>query len=526
MAPDATTVVITTSSPGLALVCLAASRVEEGSAAVLTTPGAAVGDGAPGLSADLVAAIALTGARQVHVLGHVDDPAYAMGSPGVGRAALEAGIDLDRAIGPRFLTPGLHGNARDTVRHAVTALAGLSWLPAGLTVSGTVFDDDLRADTVAIEIVSGEAARGDAAPDGVAPLDRARLVSRQVPGEERILDGEPVAVQGFTLERLPDDLLDGEAAALFASPDPAEPPASPGPVDGSQVLVDMTPAGGEVTLGALAPGGGVSRTSGGEVTLGALALGGPGDDAVAAAGRAAGSTAATGGTAPGSTTATGETELGPMRLDASAPEAAGPLISDALQAPADRTGDALALTSTAEAIPRPASAAGDAGLGDAPARLDGDPDDDLLERWLARDPVVPLAPDVDDAPWERRATTPREDAPSAASAERVADGSRRPPPPRPPTPEVGDRITAAADILHRFVLRDCGTHALTRDMRRLHRVGAGPEPIMDELLTLVKQRAGDSPEVRAAYGTLEMARTVLTRGQILDLLASVVRDDG
>ncbi len=102
--------------------------------------------------------------------------------------------------------------------------------------------------------------------------------------------------------------------------------------------------------------------------------------------------------------------------------------------------------------------------------------------------------------------------------------STPPPPPEPPREAtVQQRLVAATDTLHDFLLQRCPHHSLVRDMRRKHTSGKHPDAILDDLLELVREYAEDEPQVRAAYGTLEMAQSILDREQQLATLWRVIR---
>jgi hypothetical protein len=261
-------------------------------------------------------------------------------------------------------------------------------------------------------------------------------------------------------------------------------------------------------------------------TLGAEILGGGSGTAgsMADVGREAGSPMAVDGEIQsGPVILGGRTDDGPVKLGAMDSAAAGPLITGGVITSTGSLSGGGALSSATEVIPKPAAPLDDSWLDNALQSRDVDDGTDMLGAWIESDRVASLPPIGGDAPWE-------DGTPGSGRGherrQRGRPGSLEPPPPPKPSGEVEERIAAAVDILHRFLIRRCKTHSLTRDMRRLHRAGAGPEPIMEELLTLVRQQANDVPEVRAAFGTIEMARTVLTRGQMLDQLQTIIRDEG
>jgi len=107
-------------------------------------------------------------------------------------------------------------------------------------------------------------------------------------------------------------------------------------------------------------------------------------------------------------------------------------------------------------------------------------------------------------------------------------GAREIPPEPPPDGAVREatvqqRLVAATDTLHDFLQTRCPHHSLLRDMRRKHSGGTHPDAILDDLLGLVRLFADNDPRVRAAYGTLEMAQSVLNREQQLAVLWRVIR---
>ena len=112
--------------------------------------------------------------------------------------------------------------------------------------------------------------------------------------------------------------------------------------------------------------------------------------------------------------------------------------------------------------------------------------------------------------------TPRVEVPLEAVAP--------PPVPEPPREAtVQQRLVSATDTLHDFLQERCPHHSMVRDMRRKHSGGTHPDAILDDLLELVRGFAEDDPKVRAAYGTLEMAQSILDREQQLAVLWRVIR---
>ena len=88
--------------------------------------------------------------------------------------------------------------------------------------------------------------------------------------------------------------------------------------------------------------------------------------------------------------------------------------------------------------------------------------------------------------------------------------------------ELDQRIRQATGILARFVTEHCQHHPLRRDMKHLLRTGASPETVMRNLYALVKDLGGDMPEVRAAFGTLEMAQAMVDRATHQALLRTII----
>ncbi|MDP7114457.1 MAG: hypothetical protein QGH45_20970, partial [Myxococcota bacterium] len=88
--------------------------------------------------------------------------------------------------------------------------------------------------------------------------------------------------------------------------------------------------------------------------------------------------------------------------------------------------------------------------------------------------------------------------------------------------ELDERIRQSTAILARFVHEHCQHHPLRRDMKHLLRTGASPEAVMRNMFALVRDLGRDLPEVRAGFGTLEMAQSLVDRATHQALLRTII----
>ena len=478
--PSQLSVVVTTSSPGFAWACLHAARIDASRAAVLTTPGASIGGLEDSLGRTLAAMFGLTQVQQIVVLAHAADPVYRIGAEGLSERAERRGCRPTRAgWGDTIPYPRLAKNAERTVGRAVLAIAGASWLPPQVSVVGIVISEDGSAGTVAVEISGGAAAGGER--DRTGPVEVA-----VDPADLDEPDPQTKALDHSWLHDAPVASPDGDAPGsgdLFGSvtgaavlgvssvgePGPdadssrrgplgADRPVPSGPTDGAGPLA-TGPMGAAGPLTS-GPGGG-----GGPLGAGPAHSGGP----------------LTFGPRSGE---------GPLATGSAA--VGGPLVNAAIDGPL--SGEPAGAS---EILGDEGAAGG--GLGSSPSALETLPVASVES--LASTPVEEgTAPSGDRKVSARRSSTSR----------RQADG------------DLAVRLERSAAILARFVRERCYQHSLRRDMKHLIRTGASPETVMRNLLALVRDLGDDLPEVRAAYGTLEMAQSAVDRRTLETLLRTIV----
>ncbi len=450
MSSDSPTLVLTTTSPGLAWTCLLASGVDPYEAAVITRPGAAVGSLDGELGRELAVLTGMMKATQIAVVAHRQDPVYGAPLP----------PEPGRPPGTGSY-PGLGGSAVETVRGAVERLTDSWQVPKGTVVSGIVVEGDGSADNVALEIARG--GREPTPDDGM----KIRVKGREIGWDDL----------GADLDRAlaTDDLPSLDVSLMESLPD-----QHAGTPSG-------TPSTSEILGGAEIIAGPISH--GGEVSLGPTGLGGKLTAGPSSVGDASGPLASCGPIGSGHSA----DAYGPHSLDQ---EVDGPL-SRAEEHHAQRSTGAAKLgageiPAAREPSPRPPAPAS------APARvepIEAEPisvapietrqEPDLIDEWFARD--------------TRRKT----DQPS-----------------KPAT--LQHRLEEAAQILDRFVDTHCEGHDQFKQTVRLHQAGASPGAVMRGLQAMVRELAGDHPDVRAAFGTLEMAQAVLSKDEMKLVLRRIL----
>lgn len=406
--PTTQTIVLTTNAPGVAWFALVTAGIEASRAALVTRPGAAIDSGDVSLARELCAALALTGANQLVVIGYAEDTVYKLGARGLANLTRNSGGDLERfSVGGESVLPGLRGDAAATVQRTVHKLAQAAWLPPGMVVMGVVVSRSGISDNVALEVVGGG---GEAAP---AEPERAPAPPAEDLEPHPLLSVEPTAA------------------------------AAPWPANGG----DLTPAD---PVGATAPPQEVPRpdplAGGDSSSLGEIAESGP--------------------------MPLGSSALGAVLLDGSALDGSSQLTgaSGALE-----SGGAL----SNEPLPAPAAQPGAGGVS-------------MLAQWFAEDHGSTLA-EMDSPPVDTE------------------------------TGDVDARLAAAATLLHQFLRDREFQPPIDDDIRNLLREGASPEAIMRPLKILVTQFSGGHAEVRAAFGTLEMAQALLTREDLTAVLRRILR---
>jgi len=260
--PPAPNVVLTTSSPGLAWLCVHGAGLDPWADALITTPGGGVGDLDGETGQSLQIAMQQTGARQIHVLGHRDDPVY------VTAAGLAAppGARREAAIVPA----GLESSAVATVRRAVAMLARSWRIAKGTVITGIVVEGDGSADNVALEIAAG----------GRRPGDEPAVTVRTAGGREESLESLKVDLDDLVVAAPTTDTdLLSPSPTMGASP--LDEPTSPPPANraSSEITSGAAPGGEEIVSGPLAIAGDIASGplgSGGGVQFGPIDTGGTG----------------------------------------------------------------------------------------------------------------------------------------------------------------------------------------------------------------------------------------------------------
>jgi len=476
--PSQLSVVVTTSSPGFAWACLHAAGIDASRAAILTTPGASIGGLEDSLGRTLAAMIGLTRARQIVVLAHAADPVYRVGAEGLSERAERNGIRPARAgWGDSIPYPRLAKNADRTVGRAVQAIANASWVPPQTSVVGIVVSEDGSADTVALE-----AAAAHSTDDPRTQRDEPAAISldsvlSQEPRTPKLdhswLSGDDDTGGGEADEKVPPEVAD-----LFGA-------------DARSASLGQSSSGGPVGSGEVPDAGPVGQS--GPLASGPTGLGGP--------------------LASGPTGLDGPLSSGPTGLDG--PLASGP-VQGGRSSAAGPVGGGGPLVNAAADGPLSSGSAGDAPIPDAAPQ-----GTHLLEsrESALEDLPVTSVESLGARPPKKPAVRPP--ATGAVTPGRTVS-ARRENSRRTAESDLEERLEQAAAVLARFVHERCYQHSLRRDMKHLIRTGASPETVMRNLLALVRDLAQDLPDVRAAYGTLEMARSTVDRRTLESLLRSIV----
>jgi hypothetical protein len=355
--------------------------------------------------------------------------------------------------------PGLADDAVQTVRGAVERLSDAWQVPKGTVVSGIVVQGDGTADNVALEI-----ARGGRKPtkDDSAKI---RVQGREIGWDDL----------GADLDRAlaTDDLPSLDASLMESLPDkPAAPPST------TEIL-----GGAEITTGPISHGG--------ESSLGPTGLGGKLTTGPSTVGDAAGPLASSGPIGSGHST----DAYGPHALDQ---EVGGPL------------------SRTEEHHTRRSTGAAKLGAGEIPAPREPSTSPPPPAPAPAPVRVEPIEAEViTAAPIETRAEPDPIDEWFARDTRRKTDQSSKP-------ATLQHRLEEAASILDRFVDTHCEGHDLFRQTVRLHQAGASPGAVMRGMQTMVRELAVDLPDVRAAFGTLEMAQAILSKDEMKLVLRRIL----
>jgi len=98
----------------------------------------------------------------------------------------------------------------------------------------------------------------------------------------------------------------------------------------------------------------------------------------------------------------------------------------------------------------------------------------------------------------------------------------------PPSPtdssddgSIHERLENAADTLGEFLDLRCKRDSRRRDAVRMLKAGASPDPLLRALQVLVRENGNDLSAVRDAYGTLDMAQSLLSKEEMLAVLRRV-----
>ncbi len=460
----APTLVLTTASPGLAWECLRAAGVDPYEAALITSPGVAVAGFDGEFGRELAVITSFMKGFQVAVVGHCDDPVFGAPLP----------PEPGRPPGTGTF-PGLGRDAQSTVLATVNKLLDCWMIPRGTVVSGLVIEDDGNASQVALEIARG--GRKPASADGVTIRVQGREVGWDDIGVDidRDLDNPDVHVLD---EAMLEPLVEGAAR-------PADPEAvlrghetSSGPIDG----------GGQVSLGA--------SSLGGKIGAGPSVLGGSG--AIASGPGAIGGADGAGPLSRSGPIGSGHSEngSGPQKLGRG---------DDALSRKdrhrTERSQGAAQLGSTEI----PAARAADHGKAPAPTpeAVAAEP---IATEPIGTEPIEgPRVSEVDllDQWFEKEKNAPKTRAPE-----------------KPNT--LQNRLEDAAVTLSEFIDGRCLGHGQCKETRRLLQAGASPGAVMRSLLTLVREFGHDRPDVHAAYSTLEMAQSLLSKEEMRLVLRRVL----
>jgi len=473
--------VLTTSSPGLTWLCVLGAELDLEEAAVLTSPGAAVGDLGGDLGRQLSAAQVLCESPQVSVVGHRLDPVYEWAS------SLPPPPGTTASRPPRI--PGLAENALRTVRASVHALARSGLLHKGTVVLGTVVEGDGSAENVALEIA--EERRTERSGDDEVKINAGgRKIGWQELGTELEQGGirdihELDKLDIAAVDERPDDvataLSTGEATgaadsggAIHTGPAEVAGALASGPISGAGPLGTGS--------SALAYVGG--RDRGGSITLGVRTHGGMADVGSSIQG------ANPLGAAIEAGVATLSDQVASQAVSHALGDVDGAVSLGRIADEGDHAGIELLAADSAEI---PVLQLEDIDPVSAPA-IEVDADDSLFEAWLDKE---------------------------QAADDRGRHNQPRPSPPQSKEASLQQRLGEAAETLHLFLDTRCKRHSLTRDTGRMLRAGATPAPIMRNLLALVREHGHDLPAVRAAYGTLEMAQSLLSRDEMTTVLKKI-----
>lgn len=522
--PSQLSVVVTTSSPGFAWACLHAAGIDASRAAILTTPGASIGGLEDSLGRTLAAMVGLTQVQQILVLGHAADPVYRIGAEGLSERAERRGVRPTRAgWGDTIPYPRLAKNADRTVGRSVQAIASASWLPPQVSVVGIVVAEDGSCGTVALEASGGtanaEGRSGDAGPVEVVidPASQAEPDRGTRKFDHSWLHDEPDSADEDGAPGTP-DLFGRASGEATMGESPGGGPlggaevSTAGPVGASGPMTDG-PTGGSGPLASGPTGGGGPLESGPTDGGGPLAMGSPANGGLWASGPRRGE-----GPLAGESTSVG----GPLVNAASD----GPLSSASLGAAGiaglEQAGggastdspsalETLPVTSveslTATPIEEGTAPSGSGNVFDEP---------DLMDRWMAEGASDAGRRSSAAGSLGERPRQARIGASGSLSARRSSGSGRR------ADEDLEGRLERSAAILAQFVRERCYQHSLRRDMKHLIRTGASPETVMRNLLALVRDLGDDLPEVRAAYGTLEMAQSAVDRRTLETLLRTIV----
>ena len=80
------------------------------------------------------------------------------------------------------------------------------------------------------------------------------------------------------------------------------------------------------------------------------------------------------------------------------------------------------------------------------------------------------------------------------------------------------RLEKAAIIIGEFLDLRCRHHPARRDMFRMLKAGASPDPLMRGLQSLVRDEGSDLPAVQESFSTLEMAQSLLSRDEMIAVI--------
>lgn len=354
---------------------------------------------------------------------------------------------------------GLAGDPEQTVLATVRKLLDCWLIPRGTVVSGIVVETGGGASQVALEIARG--GREPANEDGATIRVRGREIGWDDLGADLDHDLETPDVQ-LLEEAMMEPLSDGAAR----------------PVDPAAVLQGDEGSGGPLSAG-------------GRVSLGAASLGGKLTTSPATV---------VGAIASGPTTIGGADGSGP--LSSSGPigsghseQGTGPqelghgdeALSREDRHRTERSTGAAHLGSTELPTARPAHH-GQTPTPEKPEPIKTtSPDIDLLDQWFESEKNKPT----------RRADSVRANT-------------------------LQTRLEDAAITLDEFIDGRCLDHGQCKETRRLLQAGASPGAVMRSLLNLVREFGHDRPDVHAAYSTLEMAQSLLSKEEMRLVLRRIL----